>query len=152
MKGCLPWPAAKRRSARAEPVDLAGLAGDCITDLHARAVERQIDVRDSLAPAWVRGEPALLERMIANLLDNAIRHNVPRGFLEVETGSEDGHVTLRVANGGQLIDAADVDSLAEPFRRLRRDEDGFGLGLSIVRSVAQVHGGSVRCLRDRRVG
>lgn len=127
-----------------ESVDLAALVGDCVTDLHARVVERQIDVRDSLSSAWVRGEPALLERMIANLVDNAIRHNVPRGFMEVSTRAENGRVSLRVANGGDVIDAAEAQELAEPFRRRHRDEHGFGLGLSIVRSVAEVHGGSVR--------
>jgi signal transduction histidine kinase len=127
-----------------EPVDLASLAGDCITDLHARAMERQIEVRDSLSPAWVHGDPALLERMIANLLDNAIRHNTPGGFVEVSTSVEAGHVTLGVLNGGELIDVPDAEALAEPFRRLQRDEGGFGLGLSIVRSVAQAHGGSLR--------
>jgi signal transduction histidine kinase len=126
-----------------EPVDLAGLAGDCITDLHARAHERGLELRNSLDSAWVRGEPALLERMIANLVDNAIRHNEPRGFVEVVTRREAGRVTVRVANGGAVIDDDDATALAEPFRRLHRDGEGFGLGLSIVRSVAEVHGGSL---------
>jgi signal transduction histidine kinase len=127
-----------------EPVDLAALAGDCITDLHARAQERGLEVRNSLDTAWVRGEPALLERMIANLVDNAIRHNEPRGFVEVATLAQDGRVILRVANGGAAIEDEQAAGLAEPFRRLHREGDGFGLGLSIVRSVADVHGGSLR--------
>ena len=126
-----------------EPVDLAALAGDCITDLHARAHERGLELRNSLDSAWVRGEPALLERMIANLVDNAIRHNEPRGFVEVATLTQDGRVILRVANGGAAIEDEQAAGLAEPFRRLHREGDGFGLGLSIVRSVADVHGGSL---------
>jgi signal transduction histidine kinase len=127
-----------------EPVDLASLAADCITDLHARAQERGLEIRNTLEPAWVRGEPALLERMIANLVDNAIRHNEPRGFVEVRTGFERGRATVRVTNGGRVIDPEDAVALAEPFRRLRRDGEGFGLGLSIVRSVAQMHGGTLQ--------
>jgi signal transduction histidine kinase len=126
-----------------EPVDLAALAADCVTDLHAPVQERQLEVRNALEPAWVRGDAALLERMIANLVENAIRHNESRGFVEVATSFDAGRVRLRVANGGPVIAAEDAAALAEPFRRLRRDGDGFGLGLSIVRSVAEVHGGSL---------
>ena len=99
-------------------------------------------VRDDLQPAWVRGEPRLLERMIANLLDNGIRHNEAGGWLDVSTRTEGGTVRVVVANGGAQIDPADALTLGEPFRRLGRSVDGFGLGLSIVRSVAGVHGGS----------
>ncbi len=126
-----------------EPVDLAELAGDCITDLHARAVEAQVEVRDDLEPAWTSGEPALLERMVANLLDNGIHHNVPRGYLDVSTRVRHGRVVLRVHNGGAPIDPMAASQLTQPFRRLDRRGAGFGLGLSIVRSVAEAHGGSV---------
>jgi signal transduction histidine kinase len=127
-----------------EPVDLAGLAADCITDLHARAVEVQVDVRDDLEPAWTRGDPALLERMVANLLDNGIRHNERGGFLVVRARTEGGRVHVVVSNGGARIDPADAQTLTEPFRRLDRGVEGFGLGLSIVRSVAEAHGGTAQ--------
>ena len=125
-----------------EPVDLASLAGDCITDLHARAVEKGVEVKDDLQPAWTRGEPALLERMIANLVDNGIRHNERGGNLEVSTRVRGGRVELRVANGGPRIDPSEAARLTEPFRRLDRSVEGFGLGLPIVSSVAQAHEGS----------
>jgi signal transduction histidine kinase len=134
-----------------ESIDLGALAGDVVTDLHARTEERQIEIRDSLAPAWVHGAPALLERLIANLLDNAIRHNQPHGFVEVSTDAGGGQATLRVVNSGEVIEPGDADTLAEPFRRLHRDEAGFGLGLSIVRSVTEAHGGTLR-LRPRDEG
>jgi signal transduction histidine kinase len=127
---------------REEAVDLAALAGDCITDLNARAQEAGIVLRDELAPAWTSGEPGLLERMIANLVDNGIRHNAPGGYLEIATQTRDGRVELIVANGGERIDPEKAQILTDPFRRLNRSAGGFGLGLSIVKSVAEVHGGT----------
>jgi signal transduction histidine kinase len=129
-------------SGREEPVDLAGLAGDCITDLRARAEEAQITVHADLAPAWAHGEPRLLERMIANLIDNGIRHNSPGGYLAISTRSAGQGVTIVVRNGGAVISPGEASTLTEPFRRIDRSVDGFGLGLSIVRSVAQAHGGT----------
>jgi signal transduction histidine kinase len=127
---------------RAELIDLAALAGDCVTDLRARAREAEVEVRDSLEPAWAHGEPGLFERLIANLLDNGIHHNEPGGVLEVSTRVSDGWAVLELANGGPRIDPDDVAGLAEPFRRLHRSGEGFGLGLSIVRSIAEAHGGT----------
>jgi signal transduction histidine kinase len=129
-------------TGRDEPVDLAALAADCVTDLRARAEEAQITVRTALRPAWVRGEPRLLERMIANLVDNGIRHNERGGRLEIETFASRRSVGVRVSNGGAVIAPADAATLMEPFRRVDRSAGGFGLGLSIVRSVAHAHGGA----------
>jgi signal transduction histidine kinase len=130
----------------AEPVDLAALAGDCVTDLRARAQEAHVAITVDLEPAVVRGDPALLERMIANLLDNGIRHNVPGGRLHVSTRVSGGHARLVLRNGGPPIDPADAQTLTEPFRRLDRGAGGFGLGLSIVRSVVEAHGGAIQVL------
>ena len=130
-------------TGRDEPVDLSSLAADCITDLMRRSHDAGVRVVDDLEPAWVRGEPGLLERMIANLLDNGIRHNEPGGFLEVSTRTDGQAVRLRVRNGGARIDPKVAQTLTEPFRRIDRSYGGFGLGLSIVRSVAEVHGGTV---------
>jgi signal transduction histidine kinase len=127
---------------REHDADLAALAGDCITDLRARAQEAHIEIAAKLQPAAVRAEPALLERMIANLLDNAIRHNEPGGWVSVTTAVEDGAARLTVSNGGTRVDRADAATLTEPFRRLDRATGGFGLGLSIVRSVSEAYGGA----------
>ena len=143
IEGLLMLARSEAATGREEPADLAALAADCITDLHARAEEAHVEVRDELAPAWTRGEPALLERMIANLIDNGIRHNEPDGFLRVSTRSDGSRVHLIVANGGPRIDAADAATLTDAFRRLDRGAGGFGLGLSIVRSVVEVHGGTL---------
>jgi signal transduction histidine kinase len=128
-------------TGREEAVDLAALAADCITDMRARAHDAQITMRLSLQPAWAHGEPHLLERMIANLIDNGIRHNVPGGFLEVSTEAIGPRVRVIVRNGGAVIPPASAAGLMEPFTRIDRARPGFGLGLSIVKSVAAAHGG-----------
>jgi signal transduction histidine kinase len=143
IEGLLMLARSEAAVGREEPVDLVALAADCITDLRARAEEAHVSVRDELAPAWTRGEPALLERMIANLIDNGIRHNEPGGWLRVSTRSRDRRVQVTVSNGGARISPVDAAALTEPFRRLERGAGGFGLGLSIVRSVVHAHGGTL---------
>ena len=105
---------------------------------------RQRGARSAPGPA---ASPALLERMIANLIDNGIRHNERHGFLAVTTGVDGESVRLSVRNGGPVIAPDDANTLTEPFRRLDRTYGGFGLGLSIVRSVVEAHGGSIELLR-----
>ncbi|MBV9605033.1 MAG: HAMP domain-containing histidine kinase [Solirubrobacterales bacterium] len=143
IEGLLMLARSEAAVGREEPADLAGLAADCLTDLRARAEEAHVEMQDDLMPAWARGEPALLERMIANLLDNAIRHNTPSGWLRVSTRSEAGRVRVTVANGGARIEPGVAATLTEPFRRLDRGAGGFGLGLSIVRSVVEAHAGQL---------
>jgi signal transduction histidine kinase len=136
---------------REEPVDLGALAGDCLTDLRARAHDAEIEVTTDLEPAQIVGDERLLERMVANLLDNGIRHNQSGGFLAVSTRIAADRAVLKVANGGPPIDPAEAATLTEPFRRLGRSYDGFGLGLSIVRSVVEAHGGRT-WVRARETG
>ncbi len=138
-------------AGREEAIDVASLAADCITDMRARAHVARVRISGELEPAWTRGEPALLERMVANLLDNAIRHNEPEGCVDVRTETSGASIRLVVANGGAPIDAEAAATLTEPFRRLDRGREGFGLGLSIVRSVAAAHGGQA-LVRPRTEG
>ena len=152
LAGLLMLARSEAAAGRGERVDVAALAGDCITDLHARAHEARVDVRDHLEPAWTLGEPALIERLVANLLDNGIRHNEPGGFLDVSTSVREGRVQLRVCNGGTRISAEDAANLVQPFRRLDRSTDGLGLGLSIVSSVAEAHGGTATVLARQEGG
>jgi signal transduction histidine kinase len=89
----------------------------------------------------------LLERLTFNLVENAMRHNLPAdGWVEVRTGVVDGRPTLTVANSGPVVPGYDVETMFQPFRRLSRERvvgaRGFGLGLSIVRAVARAHGGT----------
>ena len=94
-------------------------------------------------PAPLDGDPLLVERLVANLVTNAVRHNVPGGRVEVSTGVQDGEAVLSVTNTGPLIPPTDVDRLFQPFQRLDRrranHKDGHGLGLSIVRAIATAH-------------
>ena len=93
------------------------------------------------------GDPRLLERLIGNLVENAIRHNVPNGWLRVTTGQTAERVWLHVANGGTVIASSDVDALFEPFRRggrVRTATRGAGLGLAIVRLIVDAHHGKLQ--------
>jgi signal transduction histidine kinase len=99
------------------------------------------------AGSWVRGSQPLLRRMIDNLLDNAIGHNRPGGWIRVATAADDRRLWLVVENGGAVMDPAGVAGLGQPFRRLGGDRTGpggAGLGLSIVAAIAEAHGGVLR--------
>ena len=96
----------------------------------------------------------LVEQLVTNLVDNAVRHNVPDGWVQVATGTRGGMAFIEVANGGEQIPAEAVPSLFEPFRRLSEragPPDGTGLGLSIVRSVTLAHRGQLTA-RSRPAG
>ena len=144
IEGLLTLARSESAVRRDEPADLAALAGDCLTDLRARAEDANVEVHARLEPARASGDARLLERLIANLIDNGIRHNQPGGFLEVSTHVRGERAVVRVNNSGARIDPEHAATLTEPFRRLARGGDGFGLGLSIVSSVVAAHGGSLR--------
>jgi signal transduction histidine kinase len=127
---------------REEAVDLAELAAGCVTDLHRGAEAAGISITTELEPVLAHGDPALLERMIGNLVENGIRHNQRGGELYIATRMVEGMAEIVVSNGGDLIEPEQARALTEPFRRLSRTAGGFGLGLSIVRSVAEVHSGT----------
>ncbi|HYS32257.1 MAG TPA: HAMP domain-containing sensor histidine kinase, partial [Streptosporangiaceae bacterium] len=129
-----------------EFTDLATWAEDAI-DAAAPEIERlDLHVDTKLDPAETTGDPQLLERMIANLVDNAVRHNEPGGWIRLRTGSSDAAAYLEIANSGPFIPDDAVPSLFEPFRRMQARtgvRDGVGLGLSIARSVVTAHRATV---------
>lgn len=138
----------ERGLERRLPVDLADVAAGVLRS-RAHDIElRGLHVEARLQHAVVHGEPQLLDRLAANLIENAVRYNVPDGEVVVTTEGRLGEAILRVANTGPSVPPLDVDRLFEPFRRLQPDrtahEEGWGLGLSIVRAIASVHGGSAR--------
>lgn len=125
---------------RREPVDLALLARS-VLDAHD---PRDLVLTVALAPAPVSGDGILLERLCANLVSNAIRHNVAHGRIEVMTATEAGRAVLAVVNTGPVVASGELGRLFEPFeqgpgRRVGTDGPGLGLGLSIVRSIADAH-------------
>lgn len=139
---------------RREPVDVASAARAAVAAVEDEARARGITVHTDAPPAPAVGDPALIERLAANLVDNAVRYNRPGGWVEVVTGRDEGCAWLRVANPGPEISVQDAERLVEPFERLHRagsSSGGSGLGLSIVRAVAEQHGGTLT-LRPRAEG
>jgi signal transduction histidine kinase len=104
---------------------------------------RDLDVRATLAAAPAAGDPRLIERLVANLLDNAIRHNTPGGHVEITTGSRDRHAFMSVTNTGPAVPPDQIQRLLKPFQRLggarTQHKNGSGLGLSIVQAIATAH-------------
>jgi signal transduction histidine kinase len=128
---------------RHEQVDLAALAVEALVTYDSELAKNGLELHRNLGAASIQGDPRLIERLIANLVQNAVRHNVPGGWLEVTTGTRQRRPFLAVANGGPVIDPAEVERLFQPFERLGSARTshgaGHGLGLSIVRAVAGAH-------------
>src|SRR5262249_51240506 len=104
-------------------------------------------LRTTIEPAHTTGNPRLVERLVANLLSNAINHNVEGGDIELATETRDGHAILTVKNTGTTIPADELDRLFLPFQRLDATRtsgtNGLGLGLSIVQAIADAHGATI---------
>lgn len=137
-----------------EPLDLATAAEDALDSWGDEARATRLRVDAELDPAEVTGSRALLERLVSNLVANAVVHNVPDGWVRVRTGANDGHAYLEVANSGPVVREEELPSLFEPFRRAnaRVGSGGVGLGLSIVQSVGEAHGAQVRALASAAGG
>jgi signal transduction histidine kinase len=131
-----------------EPVDLSRLVPGALRAVTAEAEEKGVRVETEIEEAVTAGDPRLLERLIGNLVENAIRHNVADGWLRITTGQTNDKVWLHVANGGSVIPGGDVDRLFEPFRRgagkARTATRGAGLGLAIVRLIVEAHQGRLQ--------
>lgn len=149
-----------------KPVDLAEVADRAVDQVRAEADAKGVEIRGERGPAVVQGNGVLLERIALNLVQNAVRYNVPNGevqgealqekggggrqeggWVEVTTEAQHGQAVLVVSNTGPVVPAYEIDNLFEPFRRLRTErtgsDKGVGLGLSIARSVARAHGGRI---------
>ena len=127
--------------------DLGALAEKAIIVRRQEAERRGIHVETTFAAAPGAGDPGLVESLIANLVDNGMRHNFEGGSLQVVTGTRAGQAVVAVTNTGPMVSSEDVERLFEPFRRAggdrTRTRDGHGLGLSIVRAIADAHGATL---------
>jgi signal transduction histidine kinase len=124
-----------------EPVDLAAIAGETL-----ERVDRDgLTIEATLDRAWTSGDPRLVERLVANLVDNAVQHNVPGGWIDVATDTGGGRAVVTITNSGPVIPADELDRLLQPFQRLQSERTGepdgvrLGLGLSIVQAIAAAH-------------
>jgi hypothetical protein len=129
-------------------VSLAHVAGDALASRGEAIAAKQIELHRTVAPACVAGSETLLARMVDNLIDNAVRHNVPGGLINVSCEADRDTARLVVESAGPVLNEAAVARLAEPFRRLGAErtgsQNGHGLGLSIVAAIAAAHGGELR--------
>jgi signal transduction histidine kinase len=126
-----------------EPLDLAAITSAAVAA--ARPAIGLLGLHASTA--ILDGDPFLIQQLAANLIDNAIRHNIPGGDIQVGTATSDAGAVLSVTNSGQVIPAAEVDRLFQPFQRLgarpARRDGGHGLGLSIVKAIATAHAATI---------
>ncbi|MFI0350487.1 sensor histidine kinase [Actinomadura sp. 9N407] len=149
IEGLLLLARSERELTTRTPVDLAEVAATVLESSGRRKSEREheLTVHQELTQGTTLGDPVLLEHLVTNLVDNAVKHNEDGGEVWTRTGVLEGWATVQVENTGSMVPAYEVDRLFEPFRRLNSDRvesaKGAGLGLSIVRSVVLAHRGSV---------
>jgi signal transduction histidine kinase len=134
-----------------ESFDLATVTEEVLAARYPEAQRHKLRVETSLGPAMSTGDPQLARRLVANLVDNALAHNVPGGWIDVTTGTREDRAVLWVANSGPAIGDQEVSRLFQPFQRgagNRRAKPsgatGLGLGLSIVDAIAVAHGATVK--------
>jgi signal transduction histidine kinase len=137
---------------RQEPVDLAETAAEVVRAHGSHGLTSMT----ALEPARTTGDPPLVQRLIANLVGNSVRHNTTGGRFEVVTRTAGGRAVFTIANTGPVIPAGELARLFQPFQRLtshaRRPADGVGLGLAIVHAIANAHGATVAARARTRGG
>jgi signal transduction histidine kinase len=147
IEGLLALASSESGLEQRERTDLATICGTALARPGLDTDRLALHVETALHPALLDGDPRLVERLVTNLVDNAICHNVAGGHVHISTDAEDGGAVLRVTNTGPLIAPSEIDRLFRPFQRLdpRRThhKNGHGLGLSIVRAIATSHNAAV---------
>ena len=126
-----------------EPLDLAAITARVLRVREPEATARGLRIDTVLGPAPVTGDLGLVEILVSNLLENAIRHNIPGGHIHVTVSTRQAQTALIVSNTGPHVPADQVERLLQPFQHLDRerghDHEGLGLGLSIVAGIAAAH-------------
>jgi signal transduction histidine kinase len=159
IDGLLVLASSDQRIDRPVPVELAEAAGRAIDSVRQQAAQTGVQISSRINSARIQGDPALLQRLVDNLVDNAVRYNIrTNGWVHVSVTDDARAARVRVENVGPPVSPADVEVMFEPFRRLGGDDQqsavftGAGLGLSIVRAVADAHGGQVYATPGPRGG
>ena len=130
-----------------QPADLAAITSAALAAARPAISRLGLHVQASIQPALLDGDPLLVQQLAANLIDNAVRHNIPGGDIQITTSTSHAGAVLSVTSSGQVIPPAEVDRLFQPFQRLgprpARRDGGHGLGLSIVRAIATAHAATI---------
>jgi signal transduction histidine kinase len=133
--------------ADAAPVDLGDLVATALREMAADAQSKGLNVTMEVPTMATQGSPALLARLVSNVVDNAVTHNENGGWIAITRAATEQETVLVVETGGRVLDQREVDRLAQPFERLGGERTGSsGLGLSIVAAVAAAHGGRLALL------
>jgi signal transduction histidine kinase len=125
------------------PVDLGEITAEVIRAVPSNGLR----VDTELGDASTTGDQAMLERLVSNLVENAVRYNRPDGWISAWTGRRDGLPTIEVTNAGPVLEPVQVPELVKPFYRAggngNGNGNGLGLGLSIVQAIAEAHGAAM---------
>ena len=138
------------------PVELGVVVADAVEAARPVAEARSVSIEAETGTATALGDARLIERLVANLVDNAVRHNISGGSVRVATHVDGGRAALRVSNTGPVVRPEDVATIMRPFQRLGVERsghgEGLGMGLSIVSAIAAAHGAALTVRAQERGG
>lgn len=146
LEALLTLASSERGLDRRDSVDLAAVASQVVHASRPAADDHDLRLQTRIAPAQLSGDPILVERLVANLVDNAVGYNTPGGQVDVTVSTISGNAVVAVANTGPTVPADQILRLFQPFQRLDRTigrQRHHGLGLSIVRAIATAHDATI---------
>jgi two-component system, sensor histidine kinase len=130
------------------PLELGDAVHRCVVQLEPRAEERRIELEIAGGPHWIHGDPVRIEQILTNILSNAIKYSGAGGVIRLTLTAEDNETVLRVIDNGLGISPELLPQIFEPFvqgeRTLDRSQGGLGVGLTLVRRLVELHGGTVQ--------